>query len=74
VKAKLQAAHPGFSKEMLAYDITGNIWQVIGTMPYATPVTTTSVQWKDCFIIPSGEIKAGVRSPLIISVKPITRK
>ncbi|MEJ8818681.1 Kelch repeat-containing protein [Lacibacter sp. H407] len=73
-KAKLQAAHPGFSKEMLAYDIANNIWQVIGTTPYETPVTTTAVQWNDCFIIPSGETKAGVRSPLILSVKPTTGK
>lgn len=68
-KAKLQTAHPGFSNEILAYDITTDRWDVIGNIPYATPVTTTAVQWKDCFILPSGEIKAGVRSPNILTVK-----
>lgn len=68
-KAKLQANHPGFSNEVLAYDIVNNTWQSFGNIPYATPVTTTAVQWNDCFIIPSGEIKAGVRSPIILAVK-----
>jgi cyclically-permuted mutarotase family protein len=68
-KAKLQANHPGFSDEVLAYDIASNTWQSIGNIPYATAVTTTAVEWKDCFILPSGEIKAGVRSPHILAVK-----
>ncbi|MFY7840984.1 MAG: Kelch repeat-containing protein [Lacibacter sp.] len=68
-KAKLQTAHPGFSKEILSYDITSNTWQVIGTLPYETPVTTTAVKWDECFILPSGEIKAGIRSPHILVVK-----
>ena len=72
-KAKLQASHPGFSSELLAYDIANNTWQSISNIPYATPVTTTAVQWNDCFIIPSGEIKAGVRSPYILRVKPTSK-
>ena len=68
-KAKLQTAHPGFSKEILSYDITGNTWQMIGTLPYETPVTTTAVKWNECFILPSGEVKAGVRSPHILVAK-----
>jgi N-acetylneuraminic acid mutarotase len=54
---------------VLAYDIASNTWQSIGNIPYATAVTTTAVEWKDCFILPSGEIKAGVRSPHILAVK-----
>ena len=72
-KAKLQASHPGFSSEVLAFDIANNTWQSISNIPYATPVTTTAVQWNDCFIIPSGEIKAGVRSPYILRVKPTSK-
>nr|WP_294906167.1 kelch repeat-containing protein [uncultured Lacibacter sp.] len=68
-KAKLQTVHPGFSKEILSYNIVTNRWDVVGELPYATPVTTTAVQWKDCFILPSGEIKAGVRSPHILVAK-----
>mgnify|MGYP003513230938 FL=1 len=68
-KNKLQAQHPGFSNEILQYDIKTNTWKPIGKIPFATPVTTTAVKWKTCYIIPSGEIKAGVRSPNILSVK-----
>ncbi|NCU04491.1 MAG: hypothetical protein GXC73_10945 [Chitinophagaceae bacterium] len=73
-KAKLQTAHPGFSNEILAYDIANDNWQVIAALPFPTPVTTTAVQWKNCFILPSGEIKAGVRSPYILSAKPQVKK
>ncbi len=73
-KTALQSAHPGFSKEILAYDIINDSWQVIGNLPNATPVTTTAVKWNNCFFIPSGEIKAGVRSPYILSVKPQLQK
>ena len=68
-KNKLQLAHPGFSNEVLLYNIKTNIWKAIDTIPFATPVTTTAVKWKSSFFIPSGEIKAGVRSPNILSVK-----
>lgn len=67
-KNKLQLTHPGFSNEVLIYDTETNDWQTIGTIPFATPVTTTAVKWKNEFIIPSGEIKAGVRSPSILQV------
>ena len=72
-KNKLQSEHPGFSNEVLLYNIKTNIWKAIDTIPFATPVTTTAVKWKSSFFIPSGEIKAGVRSPNILSVK-ILRK
>ncbi len=65
-KNQLQEAHPGFSKEVLLYQAKTNQWQVIGTIPYDTPVTTSAVKWNDAIYIPSGEIKAGVRSPHIL--------
>lgn len=68
-KNKLQSEHPGFSNEILLYNIKTNTWKAIDTIPFTTPVTTTAVKWKSCFIIPSGEIKAGIRSPNILSVK-----
>jgi N-acetylneuraminic acid mutarotase len=68
-KNKLQTEHPGFSNEILLYNIKTNIWKVIDTIPFDTPVTTTAFKWKNEIIIPSGEIKAGVRTPNILSVK-----
>jgi cyclically-permuted mutarotase family protein len=67
-KNKLQSEHPGFSKEVLQYNLNNNTWKKVGTIPFATPVTTTAVQNKNIIYIPSGEIKAGVRSPDILSV------
>jgi N-acetylneuraminate epimerase len=72
-KNRLQSEHPGFSNEVLLYNTKNDTWKVIGTIPFATPVTTMAVKWKSRFFIPSGEIKAGVRSPNILSVK-ILRK
>lgn len=68
-KNKLQSEHPGFSKEVLLYNIKNDTWKIIGTIPFDTPVTTTAVKYKSGVFIPSGEIKAGVRSPKIIAVK-----
>jgi N-acetylneuraminate epimerase len=68
-KNKLQSEHPGFSKEVLQYNIKKDTWEIIDTIPFDTPVTTTAVKWKSGVIIPSGEIKAGVRSPKILAVK-----
>lgn len=68
-KNELQSHHPGFSKEVLLYNIQNDTWKIIGTIPFDTPVTTTAVKWESGVFIPSGEIKAGVRSPKIIVVK-----
>ncbi len=73
-KNKLQAAHPGFSKEILLYDIKTDSWKTIGIIPFATPVTTTAVKNNEIIYIPSGEIRAGVRSPHILSVTILGNK
>ncbi len=68
-KNKIQQNHPGFSKEVLLYQTKTNSWQAVGQMATPTPVTTTAVVWEDVYFIPSGEIKAGVRSPLLLMIK-----
>lgn len=70
-KNKIQINHPGFSKKILLYKTKTNIWQVTGQMATPTPVTTTAVVWDDDYFIPSGEIKAGVRSPLLLMIKKL---
>jgi len=66
---RLQSTHPGFSNEIVRFNTKKNEWILDGKIPYAVPVTTIAVKWKDCFLIPSGEIKAGVRSPYILLAK-----
>ncbi len=73
-KNKLQSEHPGFSKEVLLYNTLTDSWKTVGTIPFETPVTTTAVKWGNEVIIPSGEIKAGVRSPKILSVKILQKE
>ncbi len=68
-RAALQASHPGFSKEILLYNTREDNWTIIGSMPFDTPVTTTAIQDGNEIFIPAGEIKAGVRTPRILSAK-----
>jgi N-acetylneuraminic acid mutarotase len=72
-KNKLQRSHPGFSNEVLSYNTFKDEWKLIDKIPAATPVTTTAVKWGNRVFIPSGEIKAGVRTPQILMGK-VNRK
>lgn len=67
-KKQLQMSHPGFSKEVLLYDIQNDSWTTGGNIPFNVPVTTTAVKKGNRIWIPSGEIKAGVRTPQILEV------
>ncbi|MDR0265927.1 MAG: hypothetical protein LBJ04_22130 [Sphingobacterium sp.] len=65
-KNRLQINHPGFGREVWRYDLHSNKWNRMGDLPSNGPVTTTAVVWEDMIILPSGEIKAGVRTPEIL--------
>lgn len=67
-KNQLLAAHPGFSKDILLYDTETDKWAKIGTIPFDSPVTTTAFKSGKRIFIPSGEIRAGVRTPHILAV------
>ncbi|MBN9351741.1 MAG: hypothetical protein J0H55_13760 [Chitinophagaceae bacterium] len=71
-KNKLQENHPGFSKAVLLYDLKKNNWEMIGDIPFPTPATTLAVKFKNEVIIPSGEIRAGIRTPHILIGKITT--
>jgi N-acetylneuraminate epimerase len=65
----LQSTHPGFSHEILAYDIERDRWDAIGSLPFPTPVTTHAFFWNGFVMIPGGEVRAGVRTPDIFSLE-----
>jgi len=65
-KNKLQIAHPGFKPDVLLYNTVTDEWQKLADIPFAVPATTTAVFWDNCVFIPSGEIKAGVRTAQIL--------
>ncbi len=61
--------HPGFPASILSYNIVTDQWTEAGSLPLAgtfAPVTTPVVFWDDKVIIPTGEIKPGVRSPQVL--------
>lgn len=66
-KIKVQSEHPGFSKEILQYDFQLDEWKAVGDISLNVPVTTTAVIWNRYIFIPGGEVRAGIRSPNILS-------
>ncbi|MGF7007890.1 hypothetical protein [Aminobacter sp. BE322] len=57
--------HLGFNTEILAYDAKDGKWSQAGFFPGAAPVTTQPVTWKGKLILPSGEMRPGIRSPKV---------
>jgi cyclically-permuted mutarotase family protein len=72
-KRKIYGEHPGFSREVLRYDVSRDAWRVVTRAPVELPVTTTAVRWGDEVVIPSGEVRPGVRTANIIRVLPARR-
>lgn len=65
-KNALQRSHPGFPKAVWALDVSTGSWQQLPDLVGSSPVTTTAVLYDDAIIIPSGEVKAGVRTDQIL--------
>jgi N-acetylneuraminic acid mutarotase len=72
-KIQLLNNHPGFSKDVLAYNTLKDCWTKIGELPGFGPVTTTAVKWNDDIFIPSGEIKPGRRTPEVLMGKMVDK-
>lgn len=71
-KNELQRVHPGFDNTILIYDKDGDMWKIAGSLPFPVPVTTVATRCGDEVIIPSGEVRPGVRTPHILTgmIKP----
>jgi len=54
--------HPGFLKTRMSYDPARDGWQREGEVP-ASRATVPVAEWEGRFVIPSGEVRPGVRSP-----------
>lgn len=70
----LLANHPGFGRDVLAYDPATGAWSKLADFPDACPVTTPAVRWGEAIFLPSGETRPGVRSGRIwkgFIVKPV---
>jgi solute:Na+ symporter, SSS family len=65
--------HPGFAGEVLAFDTGRETWRTVGRSPVPAQVTTVAVTHRDAILIPSGEIKPGIRTPAIVRVIPVSK-
>ncbi len=63
--------HAGFSRDILAYHTITDTWVKAGELPTTSHVTTVAVKWGDAFVIPSGEIRPGVRTPKVWRAEPV---
>lgn len=62
----LRDDHPGFARGLLyAYHTVTDTWVIIGQLPPWPPVTTAAVWWKGGIVVPTGEIRPRVRSPMV---------
>lgn len=55
-------SHCGFSDSVFHYDVNADRWSERDKLP-APRVTAPCVWWRDSWVIPSGELRPGVRSP-----------
>lgn len=62
--------HPGFRKDLLAYDSATAGWETLAELETGIPVTLPGVQSGDEFILVSGEIRPGVRTPAVTKLHP----
>ncbi len=60
--------HPGFCKTVFAYRPDRASWRDAATLPVAQ-VTAPCFSWRDRWIVPSGEVRPGVRTPLIRALR-----
>ena len=58
--------HRGFGKQVLRFDKKTAKWVEAGELP-APRVTVPLVTWNKAWVIPSGEVRPGVRSPEVWS-------
>lgn len=65
-KIALLEGHPGFGNAVWHYHTGKDAWEQLAEIPLTTPVTTTATWWRGKLYLPSGEIRAGVRSPEVL--------
>ena len=75
-RMELADRHPGFPRRSYIYDTAADAWlrgdeipATVDGLATATPVTTPTVAWRGRTVIPSGEIKPGVRTPAILTAR-----
>ncbi len=63
---KFLTGHPGFEKTIYLYNTITNSWAQLADLPYPLPVTLNGFKYGDQIILPSGEMRPGVRTTQIV--------
>jgi len=73
---ELAGAHPGFPRTIRGYEPAVDAWHTLGGVPDAVrpAVTTTTVAWRGGWVIPSGEVQPGIRSPQIVRIMAVAAR
>ncbi|RFC45467.1 MAG: N-acetylneuraminic acid mutarotase [Verrucomicrobia bacterium] len=61
--------HPGFPRDVLAYNTSTNLWRTAGSLPFSR-ATTPTVVWNNRTVIPNGEVRPRVRTPEVWVMEP----
>ena len=61
----LREDHPGFRRDILAYDPAANRWRVCGELPQSL-IHTPAVPWNGGVVVPGGEDRPGSRSSTVL--------
>lgn len=76
----LRDLHPGFKSDILSYHVITDTWTIAGELSDGTEekirpsVTTSSAVWNDNYVVPTGEVRPGVRTPVCYQVGSKTYK
>ena len=60
--------HPGFPRDVLAYDAERDAWNAAGQVPFSR-ATVPAVRWLGRDVIPNGEVRPRVRTPEVWATK-----
>jgi cyclically-permuted mutarotase family protein len=63
----------GLSKDVLAYDTITDKWTTVTQMPGLPAITSLAVDWNNSIVIPSGEVRAFIRTPRILVATPFIK-
>ena len=60
--------HPGFPRDVLAYNAERDVWSGAGEVPFSR-ATVSTVQWRGLYVIPNGEVRPRVRTAEVWATK-----
>ena len=73
-KDEMLRNHPGFLNDVWSFDTRSKRWKKIGSLTDESPATTSTFMWNGIVVIPSGEIRPGVRTPKILGFEIVLRE